>query len=184
MTILCYGDSNTFGYDPRSFLGDRYAMPWPERVGELTGWQIRNSGICGQRVPVHEPAFPSDASLILVMLGTNDLLSGDDPQTIAKRMEQFLSKSDRSKCILIAPPPLCRGEWVTDEALICRSIELCDAYRGVCARLDVRFLDAGQWGIPLCYDGVHFTEDGHRLFAEHVRLAIQINGCNSSEPDV
>ena len=33
-------------------------------------------------------------------------------------------------------------------------------------------------------DGVHFTEDGHRLFAEHVRLAIQINGCNSSEPDV
>ena len=24
MKILCIGDSNTYGYDPRSYLGDRY----------------------------------------------------------------------------------------------------------------------------------------------------------------
>ena len=24
MTILCYGDSNTYGFDPRSWLGERY----------------------------------------------------------------------------------------------------------------------------------------------------------------
>ena len=24
MKILCFGDSNTYGYDPRSFLDDRY----------------------------------------------------------------------------------------------------------------------------------------------------------------
>ena len=30
MNILCYGDSNTFGWDPRSFFGGRYNEPWPE----------------------------------------------------------------------------------------------------------------------------------------------------------
>lgn len=24
MRLLCCGDSNTYGYDPRSFFGDRY----------------------------------------------------------------------------------------------------------------------------------------------------------------
>ena len=32
-------------------------------------------------------------------------------------------------------------------------------------RLGIRFADAGTWGIPLAYDGVHFTEQGHKNFA-------------------
>ena len=24
MTLLCYGDSNTYGFDPRSYFGGRY----------------------------------------------------------------------------------------------------------------------------------------------------------------
>ena len=32
-------------------------------------------------------------------------------------------------------------------------------------RLGIRFADAGNWNIPLAYDGVHFTEQGHRAFA-------------------
>ena len=32
-------------------------------------------------------------------------------------------------------------------------------------RLGVRFADAGKWDIPLAYDGVHFTEQGHKAFA-------------------
>ena len=31
--------------------------------------------------------------------------------------------------------------------------------------LGVRFADAGDWNIPMAYDGVHFTEQGHRAFA-------------------
>ena len=32
-------------------------------------------------------------------------------------------------------------------------------------QLGVRFADAGRWDIPLAYDGVHFTEQGHKAFA-------------------
>ena len=30
------------------------------------------------------------------------------------------------------------------------------------------FADAGEWEIPLSYDGIHLSEDGHRRFAEHM----------------
>lgn len=173
MTILCYGDSNTFGYDPRSFLGDRYETPWPEALAELTGFDVRSNGACGRRVPVGERVFPKNADLILVMLGTNDLLNGEVPRSIAERMARFLNGFDRSKLVLISPPPLCRGEWVSDDDLIHRSKLLAEEYRAVAQRLGIRFLDAGVWGIPLCYDGVHFTEEGHRAFAEHIASFLQ-----------
>lgn len=173
MTILCYGDSNTFGYDPRSFLGDRYELPWPEALAELTGWQVRNNGSCGRRVPAGETVFPKNAELILVMLGTNDLLNGEEPRCIAEKMGCFLTGLDHSRTVLIAPPPLCQGEWVPNDDLIRRSVRLSAEYRSVAERLSIRFLDTLEWHIPLCYDGVHFTAEGHRIFAEHVAQTLQ-----------
>ena len=173
MTICCYGDSNTFGYDPRGFLGDRYDAPWPEVLSELTGWDVLNSGSCGRRVPIHETMLPNNADLRIVMLGTNDLLNGEEPHDIALRMERFLSQQDGDRVILIAPPHLSRGEWVTGDGLIRRSEALAEEYRAVALRMAIPFLDAGEWNVPLCYDGVHFTEIGHRIFAEHVCAAIE-----------
>ena len=175
MTVLCYGDSNTFGFDPRSFLGDRYDTPWPEIVAELTGFEVRNNGSCGRRVPTRDVVFPKNVDFILVMLGTNDLLNGDNPHEIAEKMDCFLRLHDRNRLILIAPPPLCRGEWVSGDDLILRSKLLTEEYRAVAAGLGIRFLDAGEWRIPLCYDGVHFTEEGHRRFAEHCAAFLQKN---------
>ncbi len=173
MTICCYGDSNTFGYDPRGFFGDRYDVPWPEALGALTGWEVRNCGSCGRRVPIRETVLTKENDLLIVMLGTNDLLNGDEPPEIAWKLEQFLLVQDRQKVILIAPPHLSRGEWVTEDELIRRSEGLAEEYREVALRLGIRFLDAGEWNIPLCYDGVHFTESGHRIFAEQARAAIE-----------
>ena len=34
MKVICYGDSNTYGYDPRLPLGGRYDHPWPELLAE------------------------------------------------------------------------------------------------------------------------------------------------------
>ena len=35
----------------------------------------------------------------------------------------------------------------------------------LCEGVSVRFADAGTWNISLTYDGVHFTEQGHKNFA-------------------
>ena len=37
--------------------------------------------------------------------------------------------------------------------------------RVLAERMGICFADARKWDIPLAYDGVHFTEQGHKDFA-------------------
>ena len=179
MKVICFGDSNTWGYDPRGFLGDRYDCPWAECLGELTGWEVVNAGSCGRRVPRQAVELPADAGLVLVMLGTNDLLNGDEPEIVAQWMREFLKTIGPVHVALVAPPMLCRGEWVGSEELVRRSQELSRAYRGIAVLPGVRFIETQDWSIPLCYDGVHFTESGHREFAEKLARELQKLDCIS-----
>ena len=101
------------------------------------------------------------------MLGTNDLLQGRSPEQAAERLERFLAgiTLDRSRILLIAPPPVTLGEWVPSPQLIDDSHTFAKCCQTLAEHLGIRFADAGKWDIPLAYDGVHFTEQGHRAFA-------------------
>ena len=54
------------------------------------------------------------------------------------------------------------------QSLIDASIALARSYQALAERLSVRFADAGKWNIPLAFDGVHFTQEGHRAFADRL----------------
>ena len=170
MKVLCFGDSNTYGYDPRSWLGERYAPDsrWVDHLAGKTGWEIQNHGSNGREIPRRPICIPADVELLILMLGTNDLLQGASPEAAAGRMEEFLTGLGfaRDKILLITPPPLRFGEWVQEQSLIDASARLALLYRELAERLGIRFADAGPWGVALAYDGVHFTEQGHKAFAE------------------
>ena len=62
-TALCFGDSNTFGYDPQGVAsGTRFRYPvdvrWPGVLQGLLGpdWRIVEEGLCG-RTTVHRDPF-------------------------------------------------------------------------------------------------------------------------------
>ncbi|MBR4579010.1 MAG: lipase [Oscillospiraceae bacterium] len=171
MTILCIGDSNTYGYDPRSFPGSRYPadVRWTER---LPGVTVLNSGVNGMRIPGADTVDlavirKKKPDLITVMLGTNDLLEGAGAGKTAERMQEYVSalKGAGAEILLIAPPPLEPGEWVPDAELIAQSRKLAALYREIAERSGLAFADAGQWGVELCFDGVHFSPRGHAAFA-------------------
>lgn len=169
MKVICFGDSNTYGYDPRGYFGGRYDADsrWVDILAAETGWTVCNMGQNGREIPSAAPAFPADTNLLIVMLGTNDLLQGRNPEQAAGRLERFLSgvSLDRSKLQLIAPPPVTMGEWVPSPYLIDDSRTYARLCQALAERLGVRFADAGKWNISLAYDGVHFTEQGHKAFA-------------------
>ena len=177
MRILCLGDSNTYGYDPRGFGGGRYPADsrWPELLALQTHWDLVNLGENGLEIPRGFFRIPEDGDWILVMLGTNDLLQGADADTAAFRMEGFLQQllQDEKKPFLIAPPPLKPGAWVPPGSLIAQSAALGSCYRAVASRLGIPFADSSQWNISLAYDGVHFTEQGHRDFARSLAHVLQ-----------
>ena len=178
MRMLCYGDSNTYGYDPRGFVGDRYQKEsrWVDILAQKLKWEIQNKGQNGREIPIRpfqyqragELLTSNPPNIFAIMLGTNDLLRGDSAEVNCSRMEAFL-RYLQPKCgqlLLIAPPPMKRGAWVTEENLIAESVKLAEAYQVLSQKLDIAFVNAGQWNVELTFDGVHFTEAGHRAFAE------------------
>ena len=121
----------------------------------------------GREIPPAAPNLLTDTDLLIVMLGTNDLLQGRSPEQAAERLEQFLSgvSLGRNKMLLIAPPPVTLGAWVPSAKLVDDSRTFARLCQILAERMGIRFADAGKWNIPLAYDGVHFTEQGHKAFA-------------------
>lgn len=169
LKIICFGDSNTYGYDPRSWLGDRYDAQhrWVDILAESTGWDIYNSGENGREIPSYVPTIPKDIDYFIVMLGTNDLLQGRSAEETAERMKRWIQDLPLPKknVFLIAPPLFIRGAWVDDQSLIQASQMYAQYCQQIAQQLGLRFANAGEWGISIAFDGVHFTEQGHHMFA-------------------
>lgn len=165
--IVCYGDSNTWGYDPRSWFGERYDHIWPELLGEKTGWEVVNLGENGREIPSYGETFPPDTDLLIILLGTNDLLQGKTAEAAARKMAAFLDMLSLppERILLIAPPPVTLGAWVPEGRLVEHSKEVSSAYQTLADCRGIRFVDAGEWGVGIAFDGVHFTEAGHEAFA-------------------
>ena len=177
MKIVCYGDSNTFGYDPRDYFGEPYGLEncWVDILRDLTGYEVENWGLNGRTIPRYPVQFPQDMDFLVIMLGSNDLLQGMAPEDVAEAMGRFLETIplNAEKTMVIAPPPFTIGEWVQDPEMILRSRQLVNGYRSVCMEQGVLFADAGEWNIELSFDGVHFTEAGHHSFAKNLYLELE-----------
>ena len=62
-----------------------------------TGWVLGNWGANGRELPDAAPDIPADTDLLIVMLGTNDLLQGRRPKATAERMERFLTSLELAR---------------------------------------------------------------------------------------
>ena len=186
--LLCYGDSNTYGYDPRSYLGGRYpeSIRWTALL-KGCGWKVHNAGENGRSIPRSDREIDiavqalcrMDADILTVMLGSNDLLQcpGLTAENCGGRMERFLTSlltktHVAHKIVLVAPPPMELGAWVSDQRTIDTSHQLAGCYEVATHRLGIDFADAGVWGVELSYDGVHFSEKGHLAFAQGMQATL------------
>ena len=175
MKILCIGDSNTYGYDPRSYLGSRYPaeVRWTDRLNKC---EVINCGVNGMTVPRNHLRAVGlirtyDPDLVIVMLGTNDLFSGLSAEQIASHMEGFIDPiiKEGKPVLLISPPLLQYGDWVLDDDLVEESENLGEMYRKLADRKGCMFADAGKWDIGMTFDGVHFSPEGHAVFAQKLQ---------------
>ncbi|MBE7007568.1 MAG: lipase [Ruminococcaceae bacterium] len=183
--ILCLGDSNTYGYDPRSLFGGRYpdGVRWTGLL-QSTEREIVNCGRNGLCIP-REAQFPAlydllrragTADTLVVMLGSNDLLGGAPAEDAAARMEtllRFLAEhAPGARILLIAPPPMRFGDWVQSQALIDESVRFAALCRQLADKLGISFADAGEWDVTTAFDGVHFSPEGHAAFAAGLAAAL------------
>ena len=179
--ILCFGDSNTYGYDPRDALERRYPPQerWPDLLAAATGWDVVNLGLNGRTIPHHpretETALAQirkylPAACLVVLLGSNDALLMDDAsaEKIGARMDRFLhalrGELPDLPILLLSPPrveiPLAHVQELFRE--------LIPAYRKLAAKYRVSFASPPSWQLPLSADEVHFSAEAHANFARKI----------------
>jgi len=202
-SIVCFGDSNTFG--AHGFQGGRYPsdVRWCGRLGRdeaFAGrYELINMGENGREIPDDtwemdyicrqmEPYAP--VRLLVVMLGTNDLLMTvrSGMSGVTARMEHFLSHLLSYTCysqnnlltmpllegpehiLLIAPVPTNLSGYGPEGRRFDRlSLEFPAAYQALAAKTGCHFADAGKWQVQTGPDGVHFTKQGHLSFADGLK---------------
>lgn len=120
MRILCFGDSNTYGYDPRGYFGGRYDAEdrWVDLLAQQTGHKVINAGANGREIPRNPYALRllaehAPVDNFLVMLGTNDLLQGATAEIAAADGKlsdsAALSLQPHSTCVTTAHESRCMG---------------------------------------------------------------------------
>ena len=187
--LILFGDSNTYGYDPRGFMGGRYPeeVRWATIVRkELEGsYEVIEEGMNGRQLPGLQDAYfigmlskLTEEDVFLMMLGTNDILLtyNPDPKQAIEKMKNILSyikDSFKGTFIMIAPPyieALEPGLQRYKDA----SIEMNKHFMELAKEYDIKALDASSWNIEMGYDGVHFTVEGHKQFAEKLLCAVKL----------
>ncbi len=184
--LLCFGDSNTWGFDPR---GGRYpaALCWPQQLAQRLNRPLQVEGKPGRTLWFARPesgltagyedwqrclrAQPAD---LVLALGINDLAAGATPQQCQQALERYLQAwqtvAPSSALTLIAPAPLGRltSGWLT----------LFAGQQQASQELGELWLDiAREWRLPCYQTDNHFCpgEDGLHWNAEfHTHLALKL----------
>jgi lysophospholipase L1-like esterase len=195
-TVLCYGDSNTWGYDPAtrarypphvrwtgvlaSRLGAEYHVVEEGLNGRTTRWddpiEPGRNGLTSLRpcIDSHQPL-----DVIIVMLGTNDLkrrfdLSASDiaqsAAALAELAGRFTHAPDGShaEVLLIAPPAV---STLTEfdqmfDGAREKSRWFSHYYRLAAGWHHLAFFDAGSVIVSSEKDGIHFDAEEHLKLGE------------------
>jgi len=191
-TILCYGDSNTWGWDPEHM--ERYPTDtrWPGVLQHTLGqdYQVIEEGLPGRTTvwtdPIEGHMSGKDyltpclnshrpIDLVILMLGTNDLkyrfsVSAFDIAESLGALVKIIHQSESGlnegipKILLLAPPPLGK---LTDFADMFaggteKSRQLSQHIQRGADLWGCLFLDTAQVIVSSDVDGVHFDPGEHR----------------------
>jgi lysophospholipase L1-like esterase len=197
-TILCYGDSNTWGYNPdikerfawnerwtgvlQHELGEDYHVIEEGCNGRTTVWDDPIEGYKNGKeylIPCLVSHKPLD--LVIIMLGTNDLkkrfsLSAYDIANGAGVLVEIVQKSDAGpgerppQVLLMAPPPIGKLTEFAEmfEEAEARSRKFSVHYRRVAEEYGCKLLDTAEFIVSSDVDGIHLEVDAHRKLGQAV----------------
>lgn len=192
--ILCFGDSNTYGYVPDS--GERFSkdVRWTSVLGAMLGdnYKVFEAG-CNNRACFVEHIDgdkfigtkfihkykPYNIDIIITSLGVNDLQKNYKPdiQELEQGFERYINairKDFGSKIIILAPPivkTVVLKTWFSelfDETSVETSRLLPNLWKKVAEKTGVYYLNLNEKIEVSNIDGLHFDKNAHRTIAEEL----------------
>lgn len=198
MNILCFGDSNTYGYKPdgtgRFDENTRWTQILQKKLG--SGYRIIEEGLCGRTTVFQDELregrrgldligvtveMQNPLDLMILMLGTNDCKTryGASAAVIARGLDQVIRKARKSSSrpfdiLVVSPIHLGKGIGEPDfdpefnESSEVVSQNLASEYRKVALQNHAVFLNAADFASPSTTDREHLNEAGHAALAEAI----------------
>ncbi|MCK6265682.1 SGNH/GDSL hydrolase family protein [Vibrio sp. ZSDE26] len=194
-TILCFGDSNTWGYDPsqprRFNTNERWTMRLQSNLD--ADYRIIEEGQNGRTTVFEDPfeigkrgvdyLLPCLEShhpdLVIILLGTNDLQTrfGVTAHDIAKgaaRLVQIVQQFHHgfmhkpAEVLLVSPPPVLEVGPFKDSFVDAeeKSKQLAHYYEQQASELGCHFLNAGDVIKTCDQEGVHWNKEEHAKLAK------------------
>ena len=202
-TILCYGDSNTWGYEPATKerysraerwtgilqreLGAEYYVVEEGLNGRTTVWDDPIEGYKNgkeQLIPCLTSHKPID--LVIIMLGTNDLkrrfsVGAYDIAEGAGVLVNIVQKSNcgpqegAPKVLLMAPPPVAKLTEYSEmfEGAEVKSRQFSEHYQRVAQEYGCEFLDTAQVIVSSDLDGIHIEVSEHQKLGQAVTARVR-----------
>lgn len=198
-TVLCFGDSNTWGHNPTS--GERYprASRWPNvlaqhlgdayeviaegQPGRTTVWQDPIEGVrCGKDylIPCLQSHAPLD--LVILLLGTNDLkhrfaLTATDVALGVQTLLEIVrcSAPQPPAALLVCPPRVLEfpGSWEAMRGAQEKSQRLPLLYQQVAEKNGCHFFDANTVIASSPVDGFHWDEASQVAFGVAISRQVE-----------
>jgi lysophospholipase L1-like esterase len=201
-TLLCYGDSNTWGLDPATQCRFPREVRWPGRLQNALGadWHVVEEGLNGRTTTLDSallkgrngldyllPCLDSHAPLdaVIISLGTSDLahrygMTATDIARAAGRLASLVAVSGAGHegasplPILACPPLLGETDWNEDWAGAAEKAALLgDRFATVAARLGLEMIDLGSVARCSAVDGIHLDAEGHAAIASLVERTLR-----------
>ena len=195
--ILCFGDSNTYGYIPGGFGRYGEEIRWTGRLQKKLSSEavVIEEGLCGRTTVFQDELRPgrrgvellpvlleshAPLDLVILMLGTNDCKTvyGASAEVIGKGIEKLIGQirtiQPNVGILLISPILLGDDVWKAeyDPEFSKESVEvskkLKTVYQEIARRNHCRFLAASDVAEPSDIDREHLDEKGHELLAEAI----------------
>ena len=202
--IVAFGDSNTWGWDPRNAKRFAPEVRWTGVMQrELgPGYSVIEEGLNGRTTVFDDPIEPdrrgadylppclrshAPLDLVILALGCNDMKKrfSTSPSDIANGAERLILMA-RAEAVgpggappailLVAPPPIGK---LTDFAEMFegareKSLVLAQRYRAIAERQGVGFVDAGAFVACSDLDGIHFEAAGHATLGRAMAEAVRM----------
>ena len=205
--MMMYGDSLTFGFDPRGTFDSRVpeTIRWTNVLQErLRGdWEIVVKAWNGKEIPETPTEWSAARDTIVscmpfqlfaVMLGTNDYLNMYEPdiEEVTNRMRRFAYNIIRMeeyqmiapRFLLIAPPAIHTMQDEFYAKYDTTNGAFAASYRALAAELKVDFADASSWEMPVAFDGIHLSEEANRIFADRMEETVRYIGLQTDMENV
>lgn len=195
--ILCFGDSNTYGFVPQSGLRYNINTRWTGILQKLCNneFEITEAGCNNRTAFIDNPAGINQTGykilpeylktnffdIVILAIGINDLQRFFNPtlnefeQGMEKLIQITKNLSPKSKIILICPSKLNLAginngifSYQFDKISVEKSGKLSPIYKSLAEKYKCHFIDLNNIVEVSSLDGLHFSPKSHKTIAENL----------------